>query len=360
MSDQDYAIVIGIQRYPTLAPPHPPGGPNDLQGSNLDAQAIYDWLGEPEGGDVPEEQRLLVNSALYPDPFEERLVGNRRHLFAQPNALDLAGCFGWLVEELERRGTLQLGRRLYVYFSGHGFAVGDCDGGIYTADAAFIQNHFYVRNWFDWFYRNRYFEEYVLWADACADPISIQGAPTAAPLPDRQVAGLAEGRRFIAFAAKHTLRSVERLMPDGNIRGVFTYSLLEALRGAAADKQTGKVTSESLRTQLPILQMGNLPEQDLENVDVDNHPSFGPTEDMDFCKPIEVTKFDRTIRFDLRHTGKTATLLDGGFSEIATFEINGSPWTVSLHLGLYSIEVGMDASALISVKGRSTDDIFID
>lgn len=359
MSDQDFAIVIGIQRYPTLAPPHPPGSPHDLQGANFDAKAVYDWLGEPNGGNVPEEQRLLVTSALYPDPFQQRLGSPTPQLDARPNSQDLGGCFGWLFEERQNRGTMRLGRRLYVYFSGHGFAVGDCDGGVYTADASIAQHHFYVRNWFDWFYRNRFFEEYVLWADACADPISIHGAPQAAPYPDRQVAGLAAGRRFVAFAAKHTLRSVERMMPDGNIRGVFTYSLLEALRGAAADRQTGEVTSVTLRENLPVLQMGNLPQQDLDNVDVDNHPSFGPTEDMVFCTPVAVTKFERTIRFNARHEGKTASLLDGSFSEIDSLVVDGNPWTVSLPLGLYSVEVGADASEVIKVKGRSTDDIIV-
>ena len=101
MNPDDYAIAIGIRRYPLLGPPHPPGNPHDLMGPELDAKEIYDWMADPAGGGVPENNRLLVTSDLYPNPFATELVAGQMQISAKPNADDLAGCFGWLINRFE-------------------------------------------------------------------------------------------------------------------------------------------------------------------------------------------------------------------------------------------------------------------
>ena len=43
MANDDWAVVVGVRLYPDLG---------DLDGPENDAQAFYDWLVAPEGGDV--------------------------------------------------------------------------------------------------------------------------------------------------------------------------------------------------------------------------------------------------------------------------------------------------------------------
>ena len=359
MNTDDYAIVIGIQRYPILGPPHPPGGPNNLAGPSLDATAVDAWLADPAGGGVLDENRYLITSDMFPDPFHTQTVAGRQQLLAKPTAEELAGCFGWLIDRFKEANTLKLGRRLYVYFSGHGFGVDDCDGGIYTANAnAGIRHHFYVRSWFDWFYRNAYFEEFVLWMDACSNPIPIGGPPSIAPLADRQVAGMAAGRRFVAFAAKYPLKSVERVMPDGQVRGVFTYTLLQGLKGAAADPATGLVSSESLRRYLKGSLSSFLPQQDRDNPDIGNKPSFGPVDNIDFGQATP-KNFSRAIKFDNRHAGRRAIILDGDLQTVDQTVAGANTWDVSLRPGLYKLEVEPSTAQFLEINGESSDDVIV-
>ena len=357
MNTDDYAIVIGIRRYPLLRPPLP-GNPHDLQGPDLDAKEIDDWLADPAGGGVPQDNRLLVTSDLFPDPFETESVAGLKQVAAKPTADHIAGCFTRLINRLEASNQLKLGRRLYVYFAGHGFGMGDCDGGVYTANAdPNALRHFYVHSWFDWFYRNAYFEEFVLWMDACSSPVPF-GAPNEAPLPQRQVEGFADGRRWVAYAAKHPRKSVERRMPDGQIRGVFTYALLQGLRGAAVDPATGTVTAASLRTYLTGSLESFQPQQDRDNPDIGSVPAIWPAEDIDFG-PAAVKTFARVIRFDARHTGHRAVILDGGFRQVAQSVAGVEPWEVALPSGIYEIEVAPDTKLHFEVTGESTDEVIV-
>ena len=360
MNPDDYAIVIGIRRYPTLGAPYPPGNPHDLQGPERDAQAVNDWLADPAGGGVPVDNRLLITSNMYPDPFPTELVAGQARASGKPNVDELSGCFGWLIERYTIAQKLRLGRRLYVYFAGHGFGVADCDGGVYAANASpGILHHFYVQNWFNWLYRNAYFNEFVLWMDACSDPIPINGTPSAAPLGARQAPDFATGRRFVVYAARHPLRSVERRMPDGQIRGAFTYALLEGLRGAAPpDAVTGQVTAPALRDYL----RGNLGSfqspQDRENPDIGKEPAFGTVDDLSFGAPA-LKLFARGLRFNPRHFGRQAVILNGSFMEVAKVVVNGAPWTLNLPTGIYKLEVAPDTSVFLEMNGDAADDIFI-
>src|SRR4051812_14344085 len=96
MADGDYGIAIGIDRYPALDRP--------LRGAVSDAEAFRDWLLGPAG--VPAEQVALVTS-----PRRGR---------ARPVQDEIDEWFDTLLDTAARRG----GRRLYVYFAGHGYSTG--------------------------------------------------------------------------------------------------------------------------------------------------------------------------------------------------------------------------------------------
>lgn len=358
MNDTDHAIVIGISRYPSLRPPAP-GSAHDLQGPDRDAEAVFGWLIDPVKGGVPEANTLLVRSADFPNPFATTLVAGQQRIAAEPTVDQVAGCFGWLHDKAQNAPTVRLGRRLYVYFSGHGFCIDDCDGGIYTAAASpALLSHFYVRSWFDWFYRNAVFEEFVLWMDACADDIPIAATPSATWLPDRSSANSAQGRRFIVYSAKHTLRSVERRTPDGQIRGVFTYTLLEGLNGAAVDEGSGRITADSLHRFLKMSMARYMPAQDVENPEIGKAPAFGPLDDLDFGT-APVTRFARVIRFADRHVGRRAQLLNNALQPVDETVIGRDDWNLLLQVGLYKVAVDPDAHVLFAVDGEQSRAIVV-
>ena len=89
MNEQDYAIVVGIRRYPTFKPPVP-GQPYDLDGPDTDATEIYDWLTSPTAGGVPEDQALLIRSLDFPDHVPSNSA-------PEPNEQTIEGAFGWLL-----------------------------------------------------------------------------------------------------------------------------------------------------------------------------------------------------------------------------------------------------------------------
>ncbi len=94
-----YAIVVGIDRYPAL---------RDLHGASSDAAAFHEWLIDADGGGVPPAHtRLRLGKDL--------AVDRRR---ATPKKSDIDDDLDDLVE-LVRAGP-KLPARLWLYFAGHG------------------------------------------------------------------------------------------------------------------------------------------------------------------------------------------------------------------------------------------------
>ena len=56
----DYAVVVGIAEYPGLT---------NLAGPDTDAQAVHDWLVDPAGGNLEEQNVELIRSAQF-DPID--------------------------------------------------------------------------------------------------------------------------------------------------------------------------------------------------------------------------------------------------------------------------------------------------
>lgn len=356
MNDSDYAIVVGVSRYPTLRAPAP-GAPHDLQGPDADAQAMYAWLTDPDGGGVPESQAYLINSALFPNPFAVERLGPTTRIKARPDREDIEGTFGWVDACFEACGKMKLGRRLTVYFSGHGFSVGDADGGIYDACASPRKlSHFYVRSWFDRFYRMAMFEEYVLWVDACSDVIPIS-APSAAMMPIEDSPDMANGRAFVAYSSRGGRLSVERPGPDGQVHGVFTMALLDGLKGKARDPDTGHVTTDGLARHLRRAMPSYMTDADLDNPDIGKEPAFGARDELDFGAPAaDDGRIAVTLRFDPRHEGQDVQVLDNAFAPLEEGVVRDATWEVRLPAGLFKAVVpATGGSLLFEVDGRRAD-----
>src|SRR3984893_8173020 len=83
---------------------------------------------------------------------------------------------------------MTVGRRLYVYMSGHGFSPRPSRGCLFTANATMdFGANVYPSAWLDWFRDSGYFSEFVLWLDCCMNrvgtipPSEVQLAPKTSP-----------------------------------------------------------------------------------------------------------------------------------------------------------------------------------
>lgn len=232
--DGYYAIIVGIK--------YADDALNTLQGPENDARSFCDWVVLPDGGGVPEDdthRQLILSSSFggVVEPTAARVVAAFEALDAIANRNGDAG--------LRRR----VGKRLYIYLAGHGFAPSNRDDetGLLVADAKFgdYQQHILGRYCAEWAYKAYYFDEIILFMDCCRTPLHTNPVLNFKPR-EINAAGFEKVRRLYCFACRWSFKTREREMPpDSSWRGVFTTALLEGLKGAAADER-GRVTAESL------------------------------------------------------------------------------------------------------------------
>ena len=244
MAVNDYAVVVGISRYPELG---------NLQGPENDARAVAAWLRRPEaegGGGVPADDAhlALILSGNFP--------ATNKVLEAQPAVYHIEMAFDRLVDAGLAAGG-RLGRRLTIYLAGHGFGPDIEEVALLMANAGRRRMyHVPGRSYARWFRTAALFEEIVLWMDCCRD--DYPRVPLHSPVwEDIRRPAAADVRTFFAFATKWSRKSREKpVSPNGPVQGVFTRVLLEALAQAApnpAGEITGTAVEEYIINRLPHL-----------------------------------------------------------------------------------------------------------
>jgi len=114
MAKDDWAIAVGVKSYfdPDL------GG---LEGPENDANEFHKWVVSRDGGAVPRGQAQLILSSMYHPPFQSASD-------AMPTAEAVKAAFDHLRsiadENQKKENGRVVGRRLYLFFSGHGFKFG--------------------------------------------------------------------------------------------------------------------------------------------------------------------------------------------------------------------------------------------
>lgn len=219
-SGQDFGLVVGVDHYPRF---------RSLQGAAADAAAFHAWMCDPDGGGVaPEHARLVTSTPEPPTPLQD-------HIDEQ------------VVELVQTADALGGGRRLYMYFSGHGAT---CTAGA-ADDVALL-----LAKWSPTLARlalssQRYcsalgslglFEEIAMFLDCCRT--AVVGAVGMPPAFTCKPANRgAAARTFVAYASEVGRPAFEQSR-EGEWHGTFTRRLLWILRRsphgieAAALKQT--------------------------------------------------------------------------------------------------------------------------
>jgi hypothetical protein len=287
MPPDHYAVVIGISSYPKLGDPPPA----DLKGPGVDADSVVTWLTGPGG--VPLKNISLIRSSDCNSPPD-----------AAPTRDDIhEKTFLWLDKLAEANqaatGRRAVGARLYVYVSGHGFSPRFNQGCLLAGNAAERQYsaNVFPSAWIDWLQDAGYFREFVLLMDCCMDR-QVLTQPTPPPL-DPIGTNTAPGPSFVAFAASRPLKAVEKQIPeDGqNWHGIFTWNLLQGLRGAARNSR-GNVTGASLANWLRQAQLGWLDDADRRSPDISKEPAIlDEDESLILARNVSPLQFDVMLRF---------------------------------------------------------------
>jgi Caspase domain len=311
----DYAVVVGIATYPGLT---------NLAGPDTDAQAVYDWLVDPEGGRLEQQNVELIRSAQF-DPVDPQ------------DPKPASGAVKAALLRIAAKTQQAPGNRLYMYFSGHGFAPALEEGALFTAEASQLAPfHIYAHSWLKAFRRAGLFRDVALWMDCCMNyqqSIMVDEAEMRVSQSTKP-----PGPAFVGLAAQ-TKSALEHTMADGKVHGVFTWTLLEGLRGGASDER-GRVTGESLKAFLQSAMPEFLPDEVKRAAAVDLHPFVRADEGMVFTRFRERPTYPVRLRIPDAAAGQRLQLWTGRpHMPAVSQDLAGPEWTGRLVRGLYLAEV---------------------
>ena len=317
----DFAVVVGVARYPELSAE---GVAVDLDGPNNDALAVRDWLIDPDGGRLEPANVRMARSADF-DPIDP--------LDPQPARARIERELKWVEQQTEASA----GNRLYLYFSGHGFSPVLEEGAVFTAEATQTSPEYvYAHAWMRWFRKAQRFRETVLWMDSCMN--YEQSIPVNEVLMRPKIGTGVPGPAFIALAAQ-TKSALEHSMPDGQVHGVFTWTLLQGLRGGAADER-GRITAESLRNFLYTVMPEFLPASARHSSSVDLQPFVRADEGMVFRRLPARPKCPVRLVFPAGSVGDELRIWTGRpLAQVTSAVLSSAEWTGDLLRGVYVAEV---------------------
>lgn len=224
MNDRDFALLFGFDHYKSLKP---------LKGPIGDAEDFQKWLLDPEGGNIPSGNCFMLPSDPDYKPGQDD-VDDRVDLI-----LDAIG-----------KGK---GRRLYIFFAGHGFGVSYDNNGLLLPKWSLRGRNaaFSSKAYFDYFVESDLFEEVLLFLDCCRDPKTsvVPRGPRNGNVATKNT----QCRSSIFYASEFTQSSYEDVVGEtGLVRGNFSLALMRGLRGGAANER-GEVTLKKLASFTKIL-----------------------------------------------------------------------------------------------------------
>jgi hypothetical protein len=351
VANNDYAVLAGINRY------HPSLG--SLQGPENDVDAFYAWLIDKNGGDVPDDLdhiKRIRSSDFAPaaNAFDE-----------EPSLQAFHKAFNAIKALGDPPNTGKIGRRLFIYLAGHGFAPDLEEVALYMANAAKGSEGYNLggRMWANWFRTSGYFEEVLLIMDCCR-PFKTKTAVSL--MPHDAVKGKVARHAYL-FAAEVGAESREAPV-DGQVRGVFSLVLMEGLR-AAPRNEAGQLTTETLKGFL----RSNVPAR-AKALQLDPQPPKIDAPDDEVIVFSTLAKADPAVvsttptvaqvTFHVRVilppplAADNVTVIDGDREPVAGNKTAPGIWEWDLAAGLYKVSLASGPSKQIEVPVDPLDVAF--
>jgi hypothetical protein len=235
----DHAIVVGIDHYRP--------GFRSLQGCINDATLFRQWLVSPTGGGLdPANVECHVSAAPAnpANPAAWQPVRDSIHL-----------ALVRFQNRFSQTGQ-QVGRRLYLFYAGHGVAIPQRpgDAGLVFANSE-LPKPLYAfpgRQVIEAMQRDRTFAELVVFMDCCREVVG-DAAEVLTMDYEEDPTRLQEAKHCCGLATTWNGVTAERLLPHpldptapDLVQGVFTHALLNALSSAALGIVVNSATLEGL------------------------------------------------------------------------------------------------------------------
>jgi hypothetical protein len=239
MAEQDHALLVGICRYKDHKRLSPLAGPMN------DVNRVRRWLIDDQG--VPEKQikELKTPGALLQEPPAEGWASDTDWT---PNGVGFQKTYQSIVYGPDGKVVPREGR-LYMYFSGHGFALAqeddDAQAALFGADTiGDIHSNLPGSVYAAAARKARAFKEVVLIMDCCRDLMDNRSYSDPGVSTIERSNSDKTVKMFELYAAPREGKSQERQLADseGAVVGVMTDAMLRALKLAPADL-TGQVAS---------------------------------------------------------------------------------------------------------------------
>jgi hypothetical protein len=330
----DYVLAVGINRYPGL---------NKLDGAEADAQAFFDWATQSAGA---------VGQTILSSQFAPAAAP----ILEQPASQQIWMFFETLRAAADNNNNQNLGykagRRLYMFFAGHGVSPSLDTSAVLMANAErSAPHHLSAKAWADRFYENGLFDEVLLFQDACRETMD-NFELTPPYLKKETTSGWQKRKRFYAFAAKSPLLALEKPI-GGAVRGIFSATLMAALEGAARDPMSGEITTSQLKSYLIENMASRLTDEERENIDLSQRPEVFDLDPFVIVPaPLAVQPADVfPVHITLAAPGAGAEVIDGDRQVVAQTGPGIVNWQTLLARGLYELVVPGQAGRLFKVSG---------
>jgi uncharacterized caspase-like protein len=329
----DRAIVVGISHYPALG---------DLAGPENDAKAFDAWLRSPDGGNVPGDNIDRILSPKFPTRTDA--VSAKPTAEAVKEAIDKLHSIG-------ERGGAYVGRRLYLFMAGHGFAPRINEAALLMANAAIHRTGHHVpgRPYADWFRESAFFKEVVLLMDCCRENYKLS------PLQPCHLDPVADSggnkppvRHYYGLASQ--LGRAAREVPDasGEMHGIFTSTILDGLRQGppGGGDVTGDWLTDFVREHMPS-RLDNQPSQ---------HPVFDQSEPNDDIVFVRRTAPRYRVRIHANPAGQSqeVEMRDGTLKVLPPSRRSNGTWEWELGPGIYKYRYsgGDDPRCFLELEGE--------
>ncbi|MFT6328871.1 MAG: hypothetical protein ACJAYN_000798 [Bermanella sp.] len=325
---EDHALVVGINAYP--------GMQEDLAGPCNDARDFEQWLitdvNVPIGNihTILSSQDSVGISVEDAKPYSDQIK-------SKLNSIAPLG------------GRMPIGRRLYIFVAGHGLS--DTSNPEHTALIAANAEKFgatlpqvVITQYVNYFKRIYAFTEIVLIMDCCRDATVLRNLENHALMTGNVHLESHNVKTFCAMATKWARKSFEKDF-NGSVRGIFSYTLMEALR--KTPHQNGEVNGSDIKDYVESYIHNNAGGKMAETP----HFSGDDYEKLVF-RPAGTIQVQLTLRVFVNDASVDdhICLYDGDFKLIKEAALVGGLAEFTIDAGLYKIEVkGTQRSKVIEL-----------